>query len=622
MKNKDWKLFEAIKVNQLLLKNRLVMLPMSNELHDSRGEVTPRMVDFYRERAKGGVGLIIIELTLVSGDHKASHLNISSDDYISGLNELAEAIQAYGTRAFIQLGHRGPQHAHIPPLNKLDEAGIQKLVDAFGQAAERAKRAGFDGVEIHGGHGYLIHQFLSGLTNKRSDQYGGTPEKRMTFPLQLYRRVREAVGKDFPISFRLSGSEFISDGIDIAQTCEIAKALEKEGLNILSVSAGNRESMEWVIQPMAQPRACLRFITDEVKKVLNIPLLVAGRINDPVLANSILEENRADLIGMARGLTADPMLPEKALRGDVDEIRTCIACNYCHGIRHMKRHPVRCAINAAVGREKEAAIHPTRKKKKVLVIGGGPGGLECAHTLAQRGHDVLLCEKDSRLGGKLWVAAAPPHKEEINEFREFLTRRSEKDPISVFLNQEANEAVIKSETPDAVVYATGAKPFLPEIPGLGKGRFILAEKAFYQDIDAEKIVIIGGGQVGCELGEFLLAQGKEITIIEVLPEICPDVELLNRKLLLKRLAEMKPDIITHAEIIQVDDEKVTYVDEHKKEKFSPCGAVILAAGYRPDEDLILSKRYSAPEAYFIGDCMSPRGIYAAIMEGNHIGRMI
>lgn len=619
MKNKDWKLFESIKINRLLLNNRLVMLPMSNELHDSRGEVTPRMVDFYRERARGGVGLIIIELTLVTDDHKASHLNISSDNFISGLSELAEAIQSHGARASIQIGHRGSQHAAIPPVNDMDEAGIQRIIEAFGLAAARAKRAGFDAVEIHGGHGYLINQFLSGLSNNRTDQYGGSLEKRKSFAVQVYRRVRESVGKNFPISFRLSGSEFNPAGIDVAETCSIAKTLEEEGVDIISVSAGNRESLEWVVQPMAQPRACLAFITDEVKKTVNIPVLIAGRINDPVLANSILTEGRADLIGMARGLTADPDLPRKALCGKLDDIRKCIACNYCHGIRHVRRQPVRCAINAAVGREKETITTPASKRKKVMVVGGGPGGMECAYVLNQRGHEVLLFEKGARLGGKLWVAAAPPHKEEIDEFREFLNNRLKRSSITVNLNHEVDDRTIETEKPDALVFATGAKPFLPPIPGLKDTAFYFAENVFFEGIKADDIVIIGGGQVGCELGEFLLEQGKKITIVEILPKICADVEFLNRKLLLKRIGKLNPKIVTGATISEVDKEKLIYLDKEGKEKYIEFGAIVVAAGYQPDEALFHLRRYAPVETHFVGDCVGARGIYAAIREGNDVG---
>lgn len=598
------------------------MLPMSNELHDSKGEVTPRMVDFYRERAQGGVGLIIIELSLVSDDHKASHLNISSDNYISGLNELAEAIQSYGARVSIQIGHRGSRHADIPPVDDMTASDIRRVVEHFGQAAARAQKAGFDAVEIHGGHGYLINQFLSGLSNHRCDKYGGSLEKRMTFAVEVYRQVRKAVGVGFPVSFRLSGSEFKAAGINAGETCKIAKTLEEEGVNLISVSAGNRESLEWVVQPMAQPRGCLTFITDEVKKVLKIPLLIAGRINDPTLAHSILKEGRADLIGMARGLTADPLLPQKTLNGELDGIRKCIACNYCHGIRHVRRQPVRCAINAAVGREKETIITPAPQRKKVVVVGGGPGGLECAHVLNQRGHEVVLFEKGPRLGGKLWLASAPPHKEEINEFRDFLIKRLTKGEINVNLNREIDDQIIKDENPDAVVFATGAKPFLPSIAGLSDTSFYLAEDAFSQNIKAINIIIIGGGQVGCELGEFLIEQGKKISIIEILPKICADVEFLNRKMLLRRLEEKNTHIITGARITRIEKEHVRFWDEHKNEHLLPYDAVIVAAGYQPDEDLFESKRYSPVETHFIGDCIGARGIYAAIREGNDIGRRV
>jgi 2,4-dienoyl-CoA reductase-like NADH-dependent reductase (Old Yellow Enzyme family) len=468
MAHTDWKLFEPIKINRLEIKNRIVMLPMGNKLHNSIGEVTQRLIDYYVERAKGGTGLIIVQSADVT-DESEQNLRICSDDYVSGLNDLAESIKSWGARAAIQLVHRGYGPADGFTINELSEEKIGRLIEAFGKAAERAKRAGYDAVEIHGAHGYLIAQFLSGSANKRTDAYGGTIEKRMVFAVQVYRKVREALGEQFPIFFRLSGDEFVAGGITREDSTLIAKTLEGAGVNLISLSAGRRgDTPEWITQPMAMPRGVLTPLSLELKKSVSIPVLVAGRINDPVLANSILKEGKADLVGIGRGLIADPWFSHKAFAGKIEEIRKCIACNYCQGKRNYLKLSVRCAINPQAGKEGEAVLPPLQSRRKVLVVGGGPGGLECAHTLSERGHEVLLFEKSPQLGGKLRVAALPPHKEELHELTDFLVKRVKRERVSLFLNHEVDEEIVRKIQPDVLVLANGTTPIFPSIPGLKK----------------------------------------------------------------------------------------------------------------------------------------------------------
>lgn len=623
MKNENWKLFTPVKIRGLQVRNRIALLPMGNKLQSAMGEVTPKLIDFYEEVARGGCGLVIVQAAYVTDEFGGTRLVIYSDDYVSGLNYLAETIKAWGARAGIQIAHPGYQAASKKSVNTLDDQAIEKLIEAFGRAAERARRAGFEMVEIHGAHGYLIPQFLSALTNQRTDAYGGSWEKRMTFPIRVYRKVREAVGEDFPISFRLSGDEFVPGGITLEDTKKIAPILEGEGVDLISLSAGKGpETREWSTQPMAMPRGCLAHLSQELKPSIHIPVLVAGRINDPVLANSILEEGKADLIGMGRALIADPWLPRKALEGELQDIRKCLACNYCRGKRLFYELPLKCTVNPEAGRMRETALVPTRKKRRVLVVGGGPGGMECAHTLHQRGHEVLLLEKSSLLGGKLRVAAIPPHKEEISELTEFLIQRTRREKIPIFLNYEVEASTIRDVQPDALVLATGAKAISPSIPGLGKELCVTAEEALTRDLSARRILVLGGGMVGCETAEFLAMRGKEVILVEKLPELGADMEPITRKLLLKRLLEMRPVIHTSTEVVMAEGSQAILRDIKGQESQVSFDALVFAARFAADDSLLNSLKSVDLEIHCIGDCSAPRGILEAIHEGNRAGRLV
>jgi 2,4-dienoyl-CoA reductase-like NADH-dependent reductase (Old Yellow Enzyme family)/thioredoxin reductase len=623
MKNRDWKLFQPITIKGLTLKNRIALLPMGNKLHSALGEVTPKLIDYYEEIAKGGAGLVIIQAAYVTDEFKGSRLRISSDDFVSGLNELAEAVKSRGARAAIQISHRGYLSTDRQTINDLDEPGIRKLIEAFGKAAERAKRAGFEMVEIHGAHGYLIPQFFSGMTNRRTDGYGGAFEKRMTLPLQVLRSVRKAVGDRFPVSFRMSGDEFLSGGISLDESKRLAANLEKEGVDLISLTAGkNPDTREWMIQPMAFPRGCLTSLSQEMKKAVRLPIVIAGRINEPVLANSILEEGKADLIGMGRGLIADPCLPKKALAGELDQIRKCIACNFCHGKRFVQDLTLKCAINPEAGMKKETASIAARKGRRMLVAGGGPSGLECAHSLQERGHEVLLFEKSEVLGGRLRAAAIPPHKEEIGEFLRFLVTRAKREKLPVFLNQGVNRSIVEDLRPDVLVLATGGKPILPSIPGLKPDCCYSAEEALTREIAGDRILILGGGLVGCEVAEYLASKGKKISIVEKLPDLGVDLEPLTRKLLLRRILERKPVIRTSTEIVRIEEGTALLRHEAGEERSVAFDALVFAMGFSPDHDLLNSiGPLSSADIHLIGDCLMPRGIFEAIHEGSRVARL-
>ncbi len=623
MKNSHWKLFQPMTIKGLRLRNRIVMPAMGNKLQNSAGEVTQELIDYYGEAAKGGAGLLIVQAAYVMDESTGDRLRIDSDDLVPGLNALATTIKSWGARVAIQLNHPGYLFSKGLAIDRLDADRIREVMEAFGKAAERAKRAGFEMVEVHGGHGYLIAQFLSGLTNKRTDEYGGTLEKRMNFALQVFRKVREALGEDVPVSFRMSVDEFLPGGMGLDDSKKISATLEKEGVDLISVSAGKRpETREWSIQPMAFPRGCLTALSTGLKRSIGIPVMVAGRINDPILANAILEEGKADLIGMGRGLIADPDLPRKALAGELDEIRKCMACNFCHGKRFVCSLPLRCAINPEAGRKRETMLLPAQKRKKVLIIGGGPSGLECAHTLVERGHEALLFERAPLLGGKLRVAAIPPHKEEIKELLEFLTRRVKREKVLVFLNHQANASTIQEVNPDALILSTGAEPVFPNIPGLRREFCYTAEEALTQNLDEEEIIVLGAGLVGCETADSLLTKGKKVTLIEKLEDLGLDLEPITRKVLLRRILEKGPGVHTATEIVRIEPGNALLQGRNGKETVLRFDAIVLAVGYTANDALIKSSDCSELETHAIGDCLAPRGIFEAIHEGNRVGRLI
>jgi 2,4-dienoyl-CoA reductase-like NADH-dependent reductase (Old Yellow Enzyme family) len=436
---------------------------------------------------------------------------------IPGLSELAELIQEWGAVAAAQIVDIGGVVNEVGTLmpqgaDELTAREINGIVEGFAAGAVRAKAAGFNAVEIHGAHGYLIAQFFSPLTNHRTDEYGGDVERRAAFPLAIVKRIREGVGKDFPLIFRLSADEHISGGMTLEQAKATAKLLEAAGINILSVTAGKRlESFEWSVQPMYMPPGCIIDLARAIKETVKIPVIGVGRINDPILANQIIAEKKADLVAMSRALIADPELPNKAFEGRYEDIRKCVACMVCHQRTLQIRRP-RCMVNAVIGR-RDFAIHRAEKAKKVLIAGAGPAGLEAARVLAMRGHSVILCEKTDRLGGQIPIAAMPPHKEELENIVPYLSTQLRKLGVEIKLKTPVTGKSASILKPDAVVVAIGGQPVRPQIPGIDNDNVLSAQELLRNNGDVgDKVVVIGGGFIGCEVAEFLAEKGKHVTI--------------------------------------------------------------------------------------------------------------
>ncbi|MFC2066232.1 FAD-dependent oxidoreductase [Chloroflexota bacterium] len=648
MKDKLEKLFEPIDIGAMGLKNRMVMSPMATGYSNKEGEATSRLIAYYVERAKYGVGMITLECTAVSATGKAIlyQLGIFDDDLIPGLKKLADAIREHDCKSAVQLHHAGRRAlskinqglvpdapSPIPAVGydmprelTVDEIGMR--IEEFADAAVRAKKAGFDAVELHGAHGYILAQFLSPLSNKRTDKYGGSLENRARFPVEIIQRIREKIGKDYPVLIKMSVDEYLPGGLTPYDTRIVARIFQEAGADAIVTSAGHTgasaEGFARTVPGASFPRGCNVHLSQAIKEAINIPVGAVGRINDPVLAEDILEENKADLIYLGRALIAAPEFPAKAKKGKFEDIRTCIACSLCNKTMHTpvpEKSNMRCTVNAANGREETYKIVTAARPKKVLVVGGGPAGLEAARVAALRGHKVYLYDKGKKLGGQLLLASIPPHKDEIPHFLDYLTTQIDKLGITVELDKEVNLDTVKQLKPDAVVMATGSTPCRPDIPGIDSAHVVLADDVLAGKAQTKPgaVVIIGGGIVGCETAEFLVGKGiKEITIIEMLLDIAEALEKTAQLLLKKRLTEYGVSVLTDAKVQRITRESVV-LDDGREIK---ANAVVISSGRDADKSLMPSLKGAVAEVYTVGDCAQPRQIMDAITEGSDAGLKI
>jgi NADPH-dependent 2,4-dienoyl-CoA reductase/sulfur reductase-like enzyme len=507
-------------------------------------------------------------------------------------------------------------------VNPLTISGIQQLVEKFGDAAQRAVEAGFELIEIHGAHGYLINQFLSGFSNIRKDEYGGDIIGRSRFAKEIVQEVRNRIGENFPLSFKISAQEFVEKGLTVDESIKILKILVEAGVDIVQVSAGNDATPEWVCQPMFMAQACLADSAGKVKKALGIPVMAVGRINNPVIAEEIIEKGKADLVCIGRGLLSDPELPKKAKEGRLEDIRTCIACNTCME-SIFRRGRVECLVNPMLGREKEMAFVETQTPKKVMVIGGGPAGLNVAWVAAKRGHDVHLFEKESTLGGQLLLGSVTEYKKELRNLIKFQERQIEKYGVKCRLNHEVTPDTVKAENPDVVIVATGSLPTTPPVEGLDRDIVVPFEKILNGDHPKpQKTVVIGGGATGCEVALHLAQQGCPVTIVEMLPQIGQVLESITRKVLLKELGANHVVTFNGCRLSRVEAEGVVVLDADEQERFIEAERVIIAIGNRPDNKLFNQLKPLPYEVHQIGDCLEPRSAKAAIYEGAVLGRSI
>jgi len=578
------RLLEPIRIGNLELKNRVIMAPLTTGYADGAGNPTERMARFYAERARGGVALIIIGGAAVDRRRgslflAAPLLYLDDDAQIEKYARLVAEVRRFGAKTAIQLYHAGRQTLlyrtggeppvapsavrgslmgtlPLPKPRELDQDGIREIVEAFGRAAGRAKAAGFDAVLLGGGGGYLIAQFLSPYTNRRRDGYGGSFSNRMRFALEVIEAVRAAVGADYPILFDLPVHEFLPGGITPAEARKMASLLEEAGVSGFRVRPGVAETYHLTVPPGRAARGVHLHLAAALKgAVKRAAVICGGRINDPFLAEHALVSNVADAVALARPLVADPQFLSKARRGLVSEIRKCIGCNHCVA-RLVQGKPLRCAVNPMVGRE-GTEVTGTEVPKRILVAGGGPAGMQAALVAAQGGHLVSLLERRPRLGGNCGLLATLPGYGELRGLVEYFGRELERNGVQVVTGTEVTPSMVRIKEPDLVVVATGCGYAPPDVPVEAGARVVEPVAVLEGKEDAQvRFAVLGSNRVGVAVAEYLVAAGKEVTVLEEAAEPAGDVEPITRAFLLARLAEAGVDLFPNCRVSSITREGV------------------------------------------------------------------
>jgi len=640
-------LFEPINIGKMKLKNRIVLAPMATHYGTKNGRMTQRQIDYYLERARGGAGLIVSESNYVTleGRGGVNRLGLYDDHQIPEHMKLTEAIHGEGTPVCSQLHHGGStvsmkavgQHpvscSSVPLLTRgelfvgniprrLSETEIQDLVGKFAKAAWRAKESGFDAVMVHAAHGYLINQFLSPHTNKRTDRYGGSDEKRARFLIEIVESVREILGTEFPIMVRVTGEELFDGGYGIEFIQKVATWLENAGIDEISVSAGNYEEMERMVAPPNFSEGFLAHNAAAIKEVVNIPVGVVGRIMSPETAEAIIKKGKADLLYLGRPLIADPEFPTKAEEGREAEIRPCIVCNKGCIDRLFAGLDITCSVNASLGKEASKKILPAKESRNALIIGGGPAGMEAARVAALRGHHVTLYEKSAELGGALNKAILLPHKEPVASLIRYYAGQMALLGVTVNLEKEVTPEIIKDMKPDVIILAVGAEPFRLGLPGANLPNVFLAEECMNDPaVIGDPVIIIGGGLLGAELAEALADQGKDPLLVEQLDSIAGEAGFIIKKELLKNLCNKGVKMLVDTKVIAISQNGVI-VERFGGRETLEAESVVLATGYQPRKELVQHLDLKDMEFHQVGDVVRARTIMEAVEEGNRVGLFI
>jgi 2,4-dienoyl-CoA reductase (NADPH2) len=662
-------LFEPIKINQLELKNRICMPAMHMNMAVNF-EVSDQLIEFYAERARGGVGIITVGYATVD-EYSGNVTNIGAhkDEFIPGLKRLAQAIQENGARAVVQINHAGrynfsffldgkqavapsavPSRMTRETPRELTIDEIKEIVNRFSQAALRVKKAGYDGVEVLSGTGYLISEFLSPFTNKREDDYGGSFENRMRFGLEVMQGIRQEVGADFPIIVRMNGNDFMPGGNGRKDLQEYARRLVHIGVDALNINVGWHEARVPQIVTSV-PRGVFGYLAKGIRELVDVPVISGHRINDTATAREMIADGLCDMVAMGRPLIADPYLPQKAKAGHEKGIVHCIACAQGCFDNLFKLKPVECLCNPKAGHEKESAVEKTKAPKKVMVVGGGAAGMSAALSAREKGHTVTLYEKDNRLGGQLYLAAAPPGREEFAELAKDLEYQVALSNINVVLDQGVDEALFDHEKPDAVILATGALPIQPPIPGVELPHVVQAWEVLQETaVIGKRVVIIGGGAVGVETALFLAEKGtlspqalkfllvnraedpedlyelatrgtKDIVVIEMIDKMGKDIGKTTRWGILQDLSRQGIQTKATTKALAITATCVKVEMDGKIEEI-PADTVVLAAGaasYNPLQEFV--EKQGIP-CKVIGDAARVALAFDAVHQGFEAGRTV
>lgn len=635
-------LFEPIRIGNIRLKNRIIAAPTSPSMITTEGHFTPEMIAYLEEKAKGGASVVTYGEAIVHSATGKSHnkqLQLDSFGVRQGLAQAVKAIHHAGAYANIQLSHGGmygglisvggdqdrpdtaygPSRLHMPDgeVEEMSREMILEIIGSYKKAARLCRDCGFDMVQVHAAHGWLFSQFLSPMLNKRTDEFGGSLENRARFLLMALDAVREGVGAAFPIEIRISGDDLTENGLNLDECIKVARMVESK-VDLYNVSCGNHEDPKLFCRthPSAFfPRGVNVYLAAEMKKYVKKPVACVGSLNDPAQMEQILLDGQADLVEIGRALLADPYLPEKAFRGETDDITPCLRCYECFG-ETVKSETVKCTVNPTMGQQlsekytKEAPAY----RKKILIAGGGPAGMEAAITAAFRGHEVTLVEKSGKLGGNLHPAGMPYFKEDIRKFCQVLTKRVERSGVKVLLDTEVTPEYVKAFAPDVLIAAIGSREFRPPIKGMELPNVIMAIDAeLHPEKLGRKVAIMGGGLVGSEAAVSFAREGKEVAIIEMKDAIAEEVNSFYRGGLMPEVEKVAACYV-HTRVREITPEGV--LCERGGEEFMiEADMVVCALGFRAPYDKVDELCSIVDESYIIGDCSKVGQICQAVEQG-------